>query len=176
MRKTLCLLATCSALAFAAVVLPAVALAKTDCAKPDEIEAFQQKVHQMQLMVGALSCGKHSLYNKVVNRHAPHLDKSSKVLQTFFKRRHESQDYGRVFADFLTALANKASNLGLDEDQETYCAKTTKSLKTAMSFPKGEKLSKFYKLMSVEYGVKECNQTQLVQLERELKKSSPPSK
>jgi len=79
-----------------------------DSVRPQERAAFQMRVLQSDMMVGALLCGLNQQYDAAVRRFRPEMVAHARHLRSYFDRTHGRR--GQVELDrFVTVLANRAS-------------------------------------------------------------------
>lgn len=76
--------------------------------RPQERAAFQMRVLQSDMMVGALLCGLNQQYDDAVRRFRPEMVANARHLRSYFDRTYGRR--GQVELDrFVTVLANRAS-------------------------------------------------------------------
>jgi hypothetical protein len=82
--------------------------AAESCARPADQMALNTRVVQTELMVAALACNNHQLYNEFVTRYRSDLIKQGQSLREMFDRRHGRSGTTHMNA-LVTRLANEAS-------------------------------------------------------------------
>jgi hypothetical protein len=90
------------------------------CVEAADQEALRMRMLQTDLMVAALSCKQHDLYNAFVERFKPQLGEQGRSLKAFFKRAYKSNATAEL-DDFVTRLANESSLRGM-RNLRTFCA------------------------------------------------------
>ena len=90
------------------------------CAKDDEFQAMHVRALQSELMVAALSCDLKDKYTDFAMSHSDVIKSSDRILKSYFKR-SSSKDADEMRNNFITGLANYASNLSLTMPRGEYC-------------------------------------------------------
>lgn len=97
--------------------------ANKQCARIQDVVALNMRVLQTELMVAALSCGEKERYNDFVVQHQSELVRGGKNLRGFFTRVHKGKSQ-KALNNFVTLLANEASERSLYVGRGKYCADT----------------------------------------------------
>jgi hypothetical protein len=91
-----------------AMILSSRPVAAESCSRSADQMALNTRVLQTELMVGALACNNHQLYNQFVVKYRGELVKQGQSLRDMFDRRHGRNGSHHMNA-LVTRLANEAS-------------------------------------------------------------------
>lgn len=95
-------------------ILGSRAEAAESCSRPADQMALNTRVLQTELMVGALACNNHRLYNEFVAKYRSELIKQGQSLRELYDRRHGRAGTTHMNA-LVTRLANEASQRSVTE-------------------------------------------------------------
>ena len=131
-----------AALILAATMLTAnVAQAADPCLKPTEKTAFNIVALRSQLMVTAVTCQAHELYNSFVARFRPDLMGSEKGINGYFSRTAGGRAQ-QAHDDYITSLANTQSEDGLQRGTD-FCGKRVPMLTEVLALSDSKSLSDY---------------------------------
>lgn len=120
------------ALALAAIVtLGSEALARSSCAKPDEVSAIQTAAIQQELMVAALTCNEVTRFNQFQTGFGPELRTSDATLARMFRRLYGPRRGETAYHAFKTKLANQSSIRSI-HNNPSYCQEAGAMLAAAL--------------------------------------------
>lgn len=94
-----------------------------DCLSPSEEAAFQTRVIQSDLMVGALACNSKEFYNAFVVKFEEDLVEHGTALRRYFEKRYGAASSKRLNA-YITQMANDASRRSMRK-AGNYCESIT---------------------------------------------------
>jgi len=128
-----------------------------NCAKQKEVNALDFKAIQSSMMVAALSCDQQKQYNKFMNKYGKLLSNGSGNVRSYFKRVY-GKNYESKMNSFVTGLANKATNLSMSGEPESYCNESQTAFEELLKI-KNNEISKFTerKKYSSLHGVNACS-------------------
>ncbi len=91
------------------------------CAQASEYQAVQSRVLQTELMVGALACKQSGIYNEFIKKHDVALRAHGKAFRDYFERNYGKASGEAVMNQFVTKLANEASQGSLRVSETEFC-------------------------------------------------------
>ncbi len=115
----------------AAAMLGGAALARSSCAKPDEISAIQTAAIQQELMVAALTCNEVTRFNAFQTGFGPELRASDATLARMFRRLYGLRRGEAEYHSFKTKLANQSSIRSI-HNNPSYCQEAGAMLASAL--------------------------------------------
>jgi len=108
---------------FATITCGALLLAHpvwASCAKPEEAKALSLRTLTSHLMVAALSCGQQKAYNQFMHQYQPLMQENGPKIKAYFKRAY-GRDFEARLNQFITNLANQASESSMSGDMQGFC-------------------------------------------------------
>jgi hypothetical protein len=129
--KAMCRKLMAMAISLAIVTSATHASAANKCAMDKEYAALNLRALQTELMVAALTCQKKAEYNAVVMKHKPVFAKKSRDFRSYFSRTAGGRtDFS--MNQFVTRLANAASERSLKESVSEYCQTASSLFKNVL--------------------------------------------
>lgn len=132
------------------------ALAK-NCATESEKIGLGTRVVLSDMMVAALSCRQSEPYNALMEKFKAHFQQAGDNMKDYFRRNHGSA-YNYHMNNFVTKLANEASERSVQGSKREFCNKMRRTFSKIQSLNAEE----FVKFVSEDeytarYGVQACD-------------------
>lgn len=93
--------------------------AQQACVSPEEMSALEARILQTELMVAALTCKNHQLYNNFVRSHSVELQSMDLQLRNMFARISRSSK-GDNLGQLVTRIANESA-IRAANSRDAYC-------------------------------------------------------